>query len=299
MRVLHLDSGREMRGGQWQVLYLAVGQKTAGLDPLLLTPRGSPLSAMAEERGVPCGVLSLPAIWRESRRAAVTHAHDARSHTLGAIAAQAPLVVSRRVGFPIRTGALSRWKYSRAARYLAISEYVAGQLRLAGVGDERIAVVYDGVPVFPAAAHGIGERLVTPYWEDARKAGGLAEQAAAQAGVALHVSRDLEADLPQARALLYLSDLEGLGSAALLAQSYGVPVIASRAGGLPEAVLDERTGLIVDNTVDSVTAAIRRLFSDRALALSMGARGRERIQDQFTLAHLMLRTLHHYKQVVL
>lgn len=298
MRVLHLDSGRAMRGGQWQVLYLTVGQKTSGLDPLLLTPRGSPLATMAAERGVACGDLSLQAVWRHSRQVAITHAHDARTHTMGAVASRSPLVVSRRVAFPVRTGWLSRWKYAHAARYLAISEAVADQLRQAGVPDERIGIVYDGVPVVPAAGHQLGDQLIAPHWEDdARKASGLARQAAEAAGVSLLLSRNLEQDLPNARALLYLSDLEGLGSAALLAQSYGVPVIASRVGGLPEAVLHEQTGLIVDNTVDSVAAAIRRLMLDRALAVAWGSQGRARIQDQFTLAHLVLRTLHHYKQV--
>ena len=44
MRVLHLDSGKEMRGGQWQVLSLLKG---LGPDNLLLTPEGGPLITRA------------------------------------------------------------------------------------------------------------------------------------------------------------------------------------------------------------------------------------------------------------
>ena len=43
MRILHLDAGREMRGGQWQVLRLIEGLAGAGHENLLLARRGSPL----------------------------------------------------------------------------------------------------------------------------------------------------------------------------------------------------------------------------------------------------------------
>ena len=43
MRILHLDSGREMRGGQWQALRLMEGLAAAGVDQTLLARAGSPL----------------------------------------------------------------------------------------------------------------------------------------------------------------------------------------------------------------------------------------------------------------
>ena len=83
----------------------------------------------------------------QSRGFDLVHAHDARTHTLGALGglfASVPLVVSRRVAFPVRKSAASRWKYSRAALYLAVSQFVARQLRVAGVEEKRIRVVYHG-----------------------------------------------------------------------------------------------------------------------------------------------------------
>ena len=47
MRILHLDSGHEMRGGQWQVLRLIEGLRGAGHESLLLARAGSPLLAQA------------------------------------------------------------------------------------------------------------------------------------------------------------------------------------------------------------------------------------------------------------
>ena len=45
MRILHLDAGREMRGGQWQVLRLLEGLAAAGHE--VLSRGGAPLEAQA------------------------------------------------------------------------------------------------------------------------------------------------------------------------------------------------------------------------------------------------------------
>lgn len=297
MRVLHLDSGKQMRGGQWQTLYLAVGQKTIGWQPLLLASPHSPLYGEAQQRDVPVAPLTLWNVAKQSKNVAITHAHDARSHTIAALAANSPFVVSRRVAFPLRTGWLSRWKYSKPRRFLAISAYVARQLRDYGIPEDRIGIVYDGVPVEPAPPHH-GDQLIAPAWNDPRKCAALGREAAQRAGVPLLLSNNLEQDLPSARALLYLSEMEGLGSAALLAMSHGVPVIASKVGGLPEIVLPEKTGLLVNNDVEDIARAIRRLMSDPSLAHRLGDTARETVRNGFTLAHMALRTVHEYKQAL-
>jgi hypothetical protein len=297
MRVLHLDSGKQMRGGQWQSLYLMVGQKTIGWEPLLLAAPDGPLYAEARKRGVAVGALTLWGVAKQSKLVDITHAHDARSHTMAAMLAKGPFVVSRRVAFPLRTGWLSRWKYSKPRRFLAISAYVARQLRDYGIAEERIGIVYDGVPVEPTGA-GQGDRLVAPAWDDPRKCAALGAEAARLAGVPLIVSNNLERDLPSARALLYLSEMEGLGSAALLAMSRGVPVIASKVGGLPEIVLPEKTGLLVNNDVNEVARAIERLMTDAALAKRLGNTARDTVRNGFTLADMALRTVREYKQAL-
>ncbi|MBL8213054.1 MAG: glycosyltransferase family 4 protein [Bryobacterales bacterium] len=296
MKVLHVDCGREMRGGQWQALYLMVGQKTVGVQPLLLARKGSPLAQEAAQRGVPVVPLSWLRLRKLSAAHQITHVHDARSHTMAALVGKGPIVVSRRVAFPIKQGWLSRWKYGRATRYLAVSNFVAGQLQQAGVAAERIVVVYDGVPVNPRP--GLGDKLLMPHWNDARKGSALARQAAQLAGLTLSETRDLEKDLPSARALVYLTDMEGLGSAALLAMAHGVPVIASRVGGLPEIVQHEITGLLVNNDAADVAQAMRRLAGDRAFADRLGRQGMEFVRGGFTLADMVLRTYHEYKQVI-
>src|ERR1700743_857505 len=108
-----------MRGGQWQVLRLHRGLLERGHESMLMTPDESPLLTAALRAELPCDALFPLRVRPASRGFDVVHAHDARSHSIGALsfpgprASPPPLVVSRRVAFPIKDSALSRWKYRR------------------------------------------------------------------------------------------------------------------------------------------------------------------------------------------
>src|SRR5438105_2978089 len=146
MRILQIDAGRKMRGGQWQVLRLIEGLTAAGVETWLAARADAPLFRAARERGLRVARLELASL-RE--KADLVHAHDAHSHVLAVTLARAPVVVSRRVAFPIRTGLLSRWKYCQAAHFIAVSEFVRNRLVECGIPTEKISVVYDGVPLLP------------------------------------------------------------------------------------------------------------------------------------------------------
>ena len=297
MRVLHLDSGREMRGGQWQVLYLLRGLATAGVSSTLLARPASPLHAAAVAEGFVARPLSLSSVRSLASTHDVIHAHDARSHTLALAAPGSPLVVARRVAFPVRESWLSRWKYGRACRYLAVSHYVGETLSDAGVSSEKIAVVPDAVPV-AGEADGPRDRVVSLHFDDPMKGTNLVREAASLAGVDVLLSRNLIDDLSRARLFVYITHQEGLGSAVLHAMAAGVPVIASRVGGLPEAVEHEVTGLLVNNDTREIAAAIRRLLDEPALAAALGERARRRIEENFTVPMLVARTLQVYQEAL-
>jgi phosphatidylinositol alpha-1,6-mannosyltransferase len=77
-------------------------------------------------------------------------------------------------------------------------------------------------------------------------------------------------------------DVEGFGIVYLEAGLLGRPVVGSRTGGVPEAVLDGRTGLLV--TPDDPTAladAIQKLMDDPELASRLGFEGRKRAEHEF------------------
>jgi glycosyltransferase involved in cell wall biosynthesis len=76
---------------------------------------------------------------------------------------------------------------------------------------------------------------------------------------------------------------EACGLVNLEAMSCGVPVIASRRGGIPEFVADGVAGLLVEPTVEDLTEKLSLLLDDEALRLSLGAGARQRAHDLFTL----------------
>jgi phosphatidylinositol alpha-1,6-mannosyltransferase len=76
---------------------------------------------------------------------------------------------------------------------------------------------------------------------------------------------------------------EGFGIVFLEAAAFGVPQVAGDSGGAPEAVLDGRTGLVVEDPADPgvVAEAIRTLLADPALRRRMGRAARTRVQESF------------------
>jgi len=174
---LHLDSGREFRGGQRQVLYLLQGLVRRGQEVLLACPRDSDLGARAETLGIPILPLTLrsgfdfPSAVRLARTARdagfdLVHAHDARSHAVARVAqgvCRSPaladnLFVTRR-SIGASTGRLDRLKYAApGTSYIAISTAVRDSLLRLGVTPASIAIVPSGVDVQRFAAAGRLER---------------------------------------------------------------------------------------------------------------------------------------------
>jgi glycosyltransferase involved in cell wall biosynthesis len=282
VRIVHADTGREMRGGQWQALLLAQSLRDRGHQCIVNARAGSPLADRVRAEGFPPALDAVPDI---------VHAHDARAHSQAALWKRAPLVVARRVAFPIGAGLASRWKYRRADRFIAVSNHVADVLAEAGVDSSRIRVVYDGVPPLPSAP--ATDRIVAPATSDPRKGADLARAT----GLDIHFSSDLAHDIPGASVFLYLTREEGLGSAVLLAMSAGVPVVASRVGGLPELVAHHETGLLTANDPAEIIGNVQSLLADPQLAAQLAAAARARYHAEFTVDRMVDRTLAVYREL--
>ena len=92
---------------------------------------------------------------------------------------------------------------------------------------------------------------------------------------------------------------EGLGVAALKAAAAGVPVVAFEAGGLPEAVLHEKTGLLVPpEDSEALAAAIGRIIEDGELGRQLGEAGRTRMQNEFSIATMADKHVALYESVL-
>jgi phosphatidyl-myo-inositol dimannoside synthase len=76
--------------------------------------------------------------------------------------------------------------------------------------------------------------------------------------------------------------VEGFGLTLAEAASCATPVVAARSGGIPEAVRDGVTGILVDTErPDEVAGAVRTLLRDRGLAQRMGTAGRDAIEQYY------------------
>ncbi len=299
MRILHVDTGAEMRGGQHQVMLLLKSLREAGHESVLLARQAGPLWNAAAESGFAVEAAEVKELWRRSRDTTLVHAHDARAHTIAAMASRCKFVVSRRVAFPVGRSVASQWKYQRAARYLAVSQFVANELIGAGVRKEKIDVVYDGVEIPREIPDWHRDnRAIALDSADPQKGKPLIEQAARIAGIPVKFTSNLAEDLRQASMFVYVSQMEGLGSAALVAMSTGVPVVASAVPGLNEVITDGVHGLLVPNEAGEIAAAMRKLLDVPELAQRLRAKGLERVADSFTRKHLLENTLASYEKAL-
>lgn len=89
---------------------------------------------------------------------------------------------------------------------------------------------------------------------------------------------------------------EGLGSAMLEAMACGKAVVATAAGGIPEAVVDGETGLLVPpHDEAALSTALVTLLRDPARRAQVGAAGRKRVEEAFSVERMVEGTLRAYK----
>lgn len=76
---------------------------------------------------------------------------------------------------------------------------------------------------------------------------------------------------------------EGLGLALLEAAAAGIPAIGTRFGGIPDAVVDKETGLLIEpEDHEALAEALVRLLTDAELRTRMGAAAQQRVRREFT-----------------
>lgn len=342
LRIVHLDTGRDLRGGQRQLLMLARGLRESGHEQVIVSAEGSALEAQARVEDF--DVVSLPerdpgnlhgvVMLRQklsSERWQIVHAHDGRGLTIAWLASAGlgtRRVAHRRVTFQPARRARQRFMYTRACHaVIAVSEFIKRLLVECGVPDWRIEVIPDGTELPPELPRpGVRRRLRSAWgfcdkdfvvghvgaWTPEKGQDLLIEAAelARKQFPALRVifagegpdrrNEALRAKLEAAKSAVQLagpverlaeflpgldlfvmpSRAEGLGSSALVAMAYGLPVLATRVGGLPEVVEHGKTGWLVEPNsplalaAGLVTAAAER---DRLSEFSQAARARARL----------------------
>jgi glycosyltransferase involved in cell wall biosynthesis len=359
-RVLHLSTARGWRGGEQQLSYLLTALHTQGIRMALCCPENAPLHRRLYPSGIPIYTyssrgmmhLKLAAFIRRlgtSGAFDLVHTHDSHAHSAAFLASLAgcrlPIIVSRRVDFPVGRHFLSGLKYNhhRIARILCVSDAIrrvmmpairregilmtihsgidparfpspskTGKLHaLLGlsqdtklVGNTAALADHKDYPTFlRAAAHVLALRRDVHFviiGEGPERSHLEALIGASGIGDRVHLTgfrEDVPDLLPDVDVLLMTSKTEGLGTSVLDAFACGVPVVATRAGGIPEMIEHEVTGLLAEVGDDVALAkAVLRLLDDallhQALCKAAGAR-----LGSFTIQATADRTLAVYRSV--
>ncbi|MGF1532430.1 MAG: glycosyltransferase family 4 protein [Bernardetiaceae bacterium] len=163
MHILHLSSAISWRGGEQQVAYLLEGLVSCGHQVTVFCPKRSSLAEFCRRGSIPLHTYtkrmsidpfvigSLVRLFRQ-KKFDIAHTHDAQSHSQAVLAhrlsgSHLPLVVSRRVAFPIKKKGFSNYKYNYAGvqRILCVSEAIKKKLQGAIQHSERLTTVYSGI----------------------------------------------------------------------------------------------------------------------------------------------------------
>lgn len=160
MKVLLVDLESEWRGGQNQALLLLKGLREHGHSAELVAPAGAALQQRAIATGIP--VHALDRLFLRARAAAqlrrltkaqgydIVHVNEPHALTAAWLAKahrHAPLLVSRRVGYPISQNWFARMRYDAAARIIAISRWSAERVIRSGIPQSKLAIVYEGIEI--------------------------------------------------------------------------------------------------------------------------------------------------------
>lgn len=356
MKILHVEGGRHLYGGAFQVLHLLRGLAARDHENLLACPRGCALAEAAAPvagvHGLPMHgdadllmVLRLRRLIRDTRPDLV-HLHSRiGADVMGGIAARltgVPVIHTRRVDNPE-----PRWlvalKYRLHDRVIAISEGIGRVLLAEGLPAEKLRIVRSAVDhaayARPCARAAIAARLDVPadalligvvaqliprkghaFLLDALPPlvaaypqlrviffgqGPLAEtlnERIAATGWSGRVQlagfrEDLSEILPCLDLLVHPALMEGLGVSLLQAASAGVPIIASRAGGIPEAVRDGENGLLVPpGDVTALRESIGTLLADPERRRALGAGGQALMAREFSIDAMVEGNLAVYRE---
>ncbi len=161
LRILHIETNRTWRGGQQQVVSLMKQLHVMGHTNFLATPPSSVILERIQNGICIPYTVSMRGEWDifSAIRLAkiihhikpdIIHAHSGRAHAMALLSRMfshqsIPVVVSRRVDFPLSGNLASQWKYQAVDFFLPISEAIATILVESGISREKMEIVYSSV----------------------------------------------------------------------------------------------------------------------------------------------------------
>lgn len=342
-RVLHISSPKTWRGGEQQVAYLLEEMQTHGLHTPLLCPKDSAMHRFCIEKKLPFftfrrrGPANLAlalAIIRLCRKEHFdfVHTHDAHGHSAAVLADilgnKTPMIVCRRVDFPVRNSwfSLKKYNWPRIRAIICISETIKKITEPSILNKQLLKVIHSGIDFqrFQNVAKGSDIRKELGIEPTKKIIGNVAalaphkdyptfirtaaillkkrkdlhflaigegacrpqiEQLIKELHLQDHVTitgfrNDIPSLLPQLDAMLFTSETEGLGTSVLDAFACRVPVVATAAGGIPEMIIHEKTGLLAEiKNADQLANQMLKLLNNQALRARIVKAAYIKLQD--------------------
>ncbi|MDZ7725841.1 MAG: glycosyltransferase [candidate division KSB1 bacterium] len=359
LKLLHVDAGREWRGGQQQIAYLLKGLSERGYLQYMLCPVQSGLNDICREYSIPCynallrgefDVRSMRTIALLSRFYGINVLHAHCAHSLALCQGsrffyhKPRLIAARRVDFSVRKKVIGAWKYKnpRVDRIICVSKAIERILIRDGVPPDRLTTVYSGVDLQKFADSVPVRRAELDIPQHHFVIGTIAALADHKdypnlmhaARLVLDQRRDITflalGDGPEKTKLELLardldlgtqfkfmghqtdvgsflkafdlfvlaSKTEGLGTSILDAQAAGLPVVATRAGGIPELIQHHRSGLLVrPRQPFELAEALLKLLNNKPLCEKIARQGKKHA-SRFDWRHMAGKTAEVYREVL-
>jgi glycosyltransferase involved in cell wall biosynthesis len=361
LSILHISTARSWRGGEQQIAYLIAELAKQNTQQFVVCIKDAPLYKWCLNNNIPAkglkkrSSLDLSFAYKlkkysQKNNIQIWHSHDSHAHGFGVYAnalfgANTPLIVSRRVDFPVASSSLSAFKYNHPSvkKILCVSAAIANIVKAKLKNPSVVDVVYSAIDnnKFNDLKKGQlrAELGLTPQDKIIGNIAALADhkdhstfidcaeillrnnpefkfviagdgelRESLEAKAALKGLSDkifflgFRADVPDVIAdfniFLFTSKTEGLGTSILDAFAAGIPTVATAAGGIPEIVEDQKTGLLCPIADPAKLAtAVLSLLNDERLAKKMVSSASEKL-DLFSLENLGLKTFEQYKIVL-
>ncbi len=360
MKILHISSEPSWRGGEQQLAYLYEELEKKGIQQIILCASNSSMEKYCIERqwdyytetkksGVAINFSNRIRSLCKKLEINLVHTHDAHSHTFAIISAiifrnKTPLVVSRRVDFPISKSKSSLFKYNyKSVRKIVCVSDKINEITAKDIKDKsKLITIHSGIDL---------SKFEGTYRKDKLRVElGLTHQTLIGNTSALADHKDyftfldtaklinqsisdcyfviigvgpLEAkirnyakslkiknisfmgfrtDIPEILedldVFLITSKTEGLGTSILDAFACNVPVVATAAGGIPEIVIDEQSGLLAPIKSPKLLAhQVKRLLNEDQLRLDILS-GAKKVLNSHAKSITAEKTLLVYQEVL-
>ncbi|PRY16171.1 glycosyltransferase involved in cell wall biosynthesis [Pontibacter ummariensis] len=361
MRVLHLVSEKTWRGGEQQVAYLIEELLQQGAACYVACRRNTPFEAYCQKRQVP--YISLPFAnefdlvtaqqikrYCQKQHIDLVHAHSGHAHAISVwahlLGNKRPIILSRRVDFPVKDNALSQFKYNYKGirRIICVSDKIKEVVSQSLKHPELCVTIHSGIDMNRFADSHRSQKLhrefnlppqqklignisaIAPHKDyftfvDTAAVllqqrtdltffvvgdGPLREQVEAyvqgkhlQGKVIFTGFRnDVPQLMPELDVFLITSETEGLGTTILDAFSCRTPVVATAAGGIPEIVQHEQTGMLAPiKDSGSLAHFVQQVLQRPALREHVVEQAYQKVLE-FTKEQTALKTLAVYREVL-